>query len=119
MSTSKPALERPAGTITHAYVRVHEEGARLTSIGPVCSGERLMVTTPDTVEPARTGSGIAREVTSAVVVVAKEHVTLPPAEAGAAVASPTAPVASKARGRARGWRDMAGGSLWGRARAGP
>src|SRR5690242_2669426 len=69
MATPNDALERPAGTTTHTLVRVQEAGARFTSTGPVLPAARVIVTTPVTFEPARTGSGRARELTAAVVVV--------------------------------------------------
>src|SRR5215210_7466970 len=100
MATSKLTLVRPDGTMTHALVRVQEEAARLTSTEPVLVDNRWMVRTPETVEPAGTGSGRSTDVTCAVVVPAKEQVTPPPAAAGPAVVTPTAPKVSSARGRA-------------------
>src|ERR671921_1884123 len=100
MSTSKPALDRPAGTITQALVRVQEDGARLTSTASVLPDDRSIVTTPVTVEPARTGSGRSRETTAAVVVPRNEQLTPPPADAGPADVRPTVPTVSSRTGRA-------------------
>src|SRR5215213_5237223 len=100
MSTSKRALDRPAGTITQAFVRVQEDGARLTSTASVLPDDRSIVTTPETVEPARTGSGRSTETTAAVVEPTNEQLTPPPAEAGPADVRPTDPTVSSRTGRA-------------------
>src|SRR5215218_491816 len=106
MSTSKRALDRPAGTITQALVRVQDDGARLTSTASVLPDDRSIVTTPETVEPARTGSGRSTETTAADVVPMNEQVTPPPAEAGPADVRPTVPTVSSRTGRASTGRFM-------------
>src|SRR4051794_30859584 len=100
MSTSKRAVDRPAGTMTQALVRVQEDGARLTSTASVLPDDRSMVTTPETVEPARTGSGRSTATTAAVREPTNEQLTPPPAEAGPADVRPTVPTLSSRTGRA-------------------